>query len=1074
MIIIILAYFIHYYHYILFSSIIELQLRNEIKRYYTRFTGASMPEIKSKTILLVEDEPVAATVTSRIIEKAGYNVITADSGEKAIAATGSCGEISLILMDIDLGEGMDGPEAARNILTKCHIPIVFLTSHAEKEYVDRVKEITRYGYILKGSSSFVLQESIQMAFELFDKHEQIRKKEAMQNAIINSISDVIAVLKEDGTVTYISPNITKRFGWGENEITGVPIWDKVHPHDREKFKAVLRNTIDYPDNDITERCRYRYRDGRYRWIEYTAVNCFNIPEINGILINYRDITDEKISQESLKEREYTLQKVFDLLPVGLWFADKNGKLLRGNPAGKKIWGAEPKVSPEDYGVFKARRLPSGEEIAPDDWALAHTINRGLTTENELLEIDAFDGKTKTILNYTAPVTDDSGAIMGAIVVNQDITEQKKIEKELNESLIRFKALHDSSFGGIAIHDQGVIIECNLGLSELTGYSEDELSGMDGLNLIAPESRDYVRKKIASGETSPYDVKGLKHDGSTYDLRIQGKNIPFKGKIFRVTEFRDISASKTAEEHIKIKNQELEALNEELNATIEEMEATNEEFARSNEELIETNTRLLQMEKDLKLSLNELEASESKFRIFAETAPVGILVSDHKEKILYLNPKFIEMFGYTYADMPAIDNWWPLAYPDESLRKSVQEKWSSDVEIAIKEAAEITPVEYPVTCKDGTVKSIQFHFASNGELNVVLFTDITWKKEAELRLAESESRYRLITENVADVIWTTDLNLNLTYMSPSVKRQQGFTAEEMNQIPLEKRFPPESIEKIRKLLVSELEKEKNRDSDKSREIRFETEAFRKDGSIYWADFNISFLRDQYGNATGFQGVTRDVTERKKAELEINSLLKDKEILLKEVHHRIKNHMNTICGILIIQAENPENRAARDSLYDAAERLKSMMILYDKLYRSDSFTEVSLLEYLPPLISEVINSFASSIPVSIETDIDDLTAEADLLSPLGIIISELLTNIMKHAFTGKDSGNISVSAKKTGKSVVITVKDDGRGLPDDIDFNSSTGFGLQLTGMLIDQIKGTVEIRRTSGTEFIIRYPFMENL
>ena len=99
----------------------------------------------------------------------------------------------------------------------------------------------------------------------------------------------------------------------------------------------------------------------------------------------------------------------------------------------KIWGAEPKVGHEEYGVFKARRLPSGEEIAPDDWALAHTINEGVTIKDEMLEIDAFDGSKKIILNYTAPVLDDAGKIDGAIVLNSDITESVKAEERIKEA-----------------------------------------------------------------------------------------------------------------------------------------------------------------------------------------------------------------------------------------------------------------------------------------------------------------------------------------------------------------------------------------------------------------------------------------------------------------------------------------------------------------------------------------------------------------------------------------------------------------------------------------------------------------
>ncbi len=136
------------------------------------------------------------------------------------------------------------------------------------------------------------------------------------------------------------------------------------------------------------------------------------------------------AEQALRHRESLLQKVFDILPFGLWFADRDGTLLRGNPAGVAIWGAEPHVAPKDYGVFKARRLPTGEEVAPDDWALARTIRDGATIVDEMLEIDAFDGRKKVILNYTAPVVDEQAALQGAIIVNQDITELKRAEQAL--------------------------------------------------------------------------------------------------------------------------------------------------------------------------------------------------------------------------------------------------------------------------------------------------------------------------------------------------------------------------------------------------------------------------------------------------------------------------------------------------------------------------------------------------------------------------------------------------------------------------------------------------------------------
>jgi PAS domain S-box-containing protein len=131
----------------------------------------------------------------------------------------------------------------------------------------------------------------------------------------------------------------------------------------------------------------------------------------------------------------------------------------------------------------------------------------------------------------------------------DVTERIKSEESLRDSEQRFRTLQEASFGGIGLHDQGRIIDCNQGLCDLSGYSHEELKGKNGLDLIAPEYRDFVIDKIRSGYDKTYDVEGIRKDGSRYFLEIRGKNIPFEGKSIRVTEFRDITDRKRVEEKI---------------------------------------------------------------------------------------------------------------------------------------------------------------------------------------------------------------------------------------------------------------------------------------------------------------------------------------------------------------------------------------------------------------------------------------------------------------------------------------------------------------------------------------------
>ena len=265
-------------------------------------------------------------------------------------------------------------------------------------------------------------------------------------------------LQQRDALLQISQKLSKVGGWEWNIERQEMYWTEevYHIHDMPAGtgilapeKAIQLGLACYPKQerqqieDAFNRCAeegipydlqssFTTTQGRKIWVRTTAQAVREGEKITKVRGNIQDITEVKLAEEALRKSERTLQKIFDVLPIGLWFADKTGKLLRGNSKGIQIWGGEPKVGLPEYGVFKARRLPSGEEIAPEDWALAHSIREGVTIKDELLEIDAFDGKKRTILNYTAPVLDDDGELLGAIVVNQDVTHRKKMEQELEE------------------------------------------------------------------------------------------------------------------------------------------------------------------------------------------------------------------------------------------------------------------------------------------------------------------------------------------------------------------------------------------------------------------------------------------------------------------------------------------------------------------------------------------------------------------------------------------------------------------------------------------------------------------
>ena len=194
----------------------------------------------------------------------------------------------------------------------------------------------------------------------------------------------------------------------------------------------------------------------------------------------------------------------------------------------------------------------------------------------------------------------------------------------------------------------------------------------------------------------------------------------------------------------------------------------------------------------------------------------------------------------------------------------------------------------------------------------------------------------------------------------------------------------------------------------------------------------------------------------------------QIVLKEVHHRIKNNMNTMMSLLNLQAGKTKDNTTVAALEDASKRLQSMEVLYDQLYRSPGFTTLSIKEYLTTLVDEILANFPGKVPVEVNKEFDDFPMDAKRLQPLGIIANELLTNVMKYAFAGRESGKIKVSATLTAGHVVFIVQDNGNGIPESVDIANSTGFGLMLVHSLTTQLNGTIRIERGDGTRVLLDF------
>ncbi len=269
-----------------------------------------MYKSKGKSILLVEDEILIAMAEKMQLEKYGYAVQVVTTGEQAVEAVETSSKIDLVLMDINLGDGIDGTEAAQIILKDHDIPIIFLSSHKEPEIVEKTENITSYGYVVKNSSITVLDASIKMAFKLFlAKKKEIEKEIALAlteekyRLISENTSDGIIHFSRDGLIDYVSPSYLKQLGYSELKEFGkghAAIQPEIHPEDRDSLFASVYGAIGRKERELTYTFRVRHADGHYIWREdHSSFLYDQNGAYLGAYVSCRDITERKMMEAEL-------------------------------------------------------------------------------------------------------------------------------------------------------------------------------------------------------------------------------------------------------------------------------------------------------------------------------------------------------------------------------------------------------------------------------------------------------------------------------------------------------------------------------------------------------------------------------------------------------------------------------------------------------------------------------------------------------------------------------------------------------------------------------------------------------
>ncbi|HOO90234.1 MAG TPA: histidine kinase dimerization/phosphoacceptor domain -containing protein [Syntrophales bacterium] len=338
-------------------------------------------------------------------------------------------------------------------------------------------------------------------------------------------------------------------------------------------------------------------------------------------------------------------------------------------------------------------------------------------------------------------------------------------------------------------------------------------------------------------------------------------------------------------------------------------------------------------------------------------------------------------------------------------------------------------------------------------------EIARRKETEESLRMSEKRFREIADLLPQIVFETDEEGNFTFVNHNAFDAFGYTCEDLDKglHPLQMVVPDDRDrggKDIRTVL----------NGDRVEGIEYT--ALRKDGRSFPILIYASPIIQDNG-VRGMRGILVDITDRKETEKKMRRSLREKEILLAEIHHRVKNNMQIISSLLSLQSRDIYDERALSLIRNCEDRIRSLALVHEKLYLSEDLSMVDFNNYMQDLAIRLFQTYGVDTRViQFSSQIQDVYFNIETAIPLGLISSELISNSLKHAFPEGREGTISAGLyfDKETERYTLTITDDGIGFPEEIDYHNPSTFGLQLVDMLTKQLGGTIELDRSTGTSF----------
>ncbi|MBL8152285.1 MAG: PAS domain-containing protein, partial [Blastocatellia bacterium] len=444
-------------------------------------------------------------------------------------------------------------------------------------------------------------------------------------------------------------------------------------------------------------------------------------------------------------------------------------------------------------------------------------------------------------------------------------------------------------------------------------------------------------------------------------------------------------------------------------------------------------------------------------------------ADYKNlKVLYVSPAYEEIWGQSCDTL--YQNPW-------SWIEAIHPEDKAVLEIVDPTTTEKTNNQYRIVRPDGSIRWVMSRRYPIKEASGKVYrwarvvTDITEQKKFEAALQESEIRFKQLAENISDIFFIIDpLTLKWLYVSPAYEKIWGQKIEE-----LEENFW-KWFDLIHTNDALKTKEHANRYivEWQPNSLSYEYRIMRPDG-VRWLMTRTYPIKNSDGEVYRIAGITTDITEQKNTEEWMQNIIREKETLIQEIHHRVKNNLSIISGLFELQLDSINDQQIRLFLIDCQNRIDMMASIHERLYKAEDLSSIYLPEHISDMVSHILDIYSidqSKIEVTI--DIDNIFVEINQAIPFSIIINELVTNSLKHAFPQKTCGKISITSVTKDDYHCFIISDTGIGIAAGFDLEKTESLGLKLVYLLAKQLKGSiVHCQNLIGTVFRLTFPILSN-